>query len=137
MIDTQYSSGLASHVTGEYDLTGLSHASRVNRVFSLITMQAAVLTIGELEHTSDWDWRVSIVMDNGERYGTVDFPDDVYQWADTMRLPYTVEPNDYIDGFARWTTVLVETFPTSDSGDPIDVPIDLDRIATITIGYDT
>lgn len=138
MLVEQYSSELATHVVGEYDLREMSHASRVNRVFSLITLQAAVLTIGELEHTSDWDWRITITLDDGSQFGSLyDLPDDGYQWADTMKLPYTVEPNDYIDGFARWTTVLIETFPTSDADDAIDVPVPIDRIATIQIGYDT
>lgn len=137
IVPTQYSLELAELLSGSYDLRELSHESKIHRIYSLIALQRAMMDVGELEHTNDWDWRVTVIDVNDKSYGTVDFPDDPdYErstWADTIELPYTIESDDYLDGFARWTTIRVETFRASDP-DPMMIDVPVDSIATITIG---
>lgn len=129
------SSSLADVVIGTHEFHGLDHETRVFRIYALQTMTKAVWDIGELEHTSDWDWRVSV--EHGEANiisGTYDLENDEQVWADTINLPYTTEPGDYMNHFQRWTHMEVEEYrPYTD--DPIQVLIPVDQINRITITF--
>lgn len=125
---------LADLLAGQYDLDNLNHVEKIQKIHYVIVLQDAMMKQGDLEHTNDWDWRISVVTYDGEVHGTytsVD-PNDDYLWADTMTLPYTVEPGDYESHFARWKFIHVEQFRNDDS-DPVDVKVTIDDVAHIII----
>lgn len=126
--DGQISHALADLTTGTVTFDGMDHETRIMRLTALIELHKAAMTYGELEHTSDWDWRVEIVDVHGNVRGTTET-----SWSDTIILEYTTEPNDYMDRFARWQYLIVEEFSMDDSDDQ-DVLVLIDDILTITFG---
>jgi hypothetical protein len=133
--DPQTSPALANLVMGRFDFMGLPHEIRVMRLRALIELYSAILRIGELEHTSDWDWRIEIYhAPANERATITGTRDDA--WSDTFDLPYATAPNDYLDGFARWEFLRVTEFPTTDSTEEHTVNVPIDDIRTIHISYE-
>lgn len=139
--DDHLSSDLADRLTGTYNLMGMDHMHRLSRIKALTCLYAAVLELGDFEHTSDWDWRITVMYaphadgtGMGLTAGTYEVDEDLDNevWADEMRLPYKVEPNDYATSFSRWVNLEITEFRgTTDEPHPVSVPID--RIRTITI----
>lgn len=98
----QISMQLADLVTGEFTFDGLGHELRVRRLSAFIRIYQAVIDLGDLEHTADWDWRIEITHGDGEYLIPADDVEGT-SMCDTIELPYEIEPTDYVDGFARWT----------------------------------
>jgi hypothetical protein len=127
----QLSNDLAGLVTGTFNFMGLPHEARVIRLHALIELYCAVKRIGDLEHTSDWDWRIVVLHAPGDEMGTYTGTDDDH-YSDSIELPYETVPGDYIDRFARWQMLRVETFSyETDAQTYTDVPIDDIRLITI------
>ena len=152
--DPQMSGDLANLVTGRFDFMSLPHELRVMRLYSLIQMYATVRRIGDLEHTSDWDWRIEIAYAPnadgsgpalhagtmsphlGDDFHTPD-PDadpEHSTMCDTIELRYTTEPGDYTDQFARWQNLTVEELDDDGNVQYRDVPID--SLRSINVYYD-
>lgn len=123
---------LADLVCGEFVLEGLSHELRATRLAALIRVYEAVIDIGDLEHTADWDWRITVQTLDGTLIPD-ETPEDATVMCDTLELPYTVEPGDYTSGFARWTTLKAEIYNWSDDGGTTWAEIPIDSIKSITI----
>lgn len=135
--DGQISHALADLVTGTMLLEGMDHVTRINRISALIGLYKAAMDYGELEHTSDWDWRVEVVWGDakttaGTRYDDEKGYDDA--WSDTISLAYETIPGDYLNDFARWQYLTVEEFPTSGAEEAHDVLVLIDQIHSITLG---
>ena len=114
------------------------------RLHALLKLYNFVLTQGELEHTSDWDWRISICYGEPNAVGSwagfqsgtdeKDYSDAVM--CDTISLDYQTEPGDYTSQFQRWEFLTVEEF-RGDDHDPVAVQIPIDHVRFLSIGYDT
>ena len=127
----QISTQLAGLVMDTYDLTGFSHELRVMRLSALLTIYRATLELGDLEHTADWDWRITITTNDGSL-----IPDEhraETTMCDAVELPYTVEPGDYTSAFERWEVLNVEVYDWSEPPTTTIVPVRIDDIRSITI----
>ena len=135
--DPHLSPELAQLVTGTFSFTDLPHEIRVMRLKAIIEIYEAVKELGELEHTSDWDWRIEVLHapDNGPAT-SVGTNDDRNVFADVMKLDYKTSPEDYLDHFARWQILTVEEL-SGETGDPTYVEVPIDEIRIIQMWYDT
>jgi hypothetical protein len=116
----------------------------VFRIHALIKLYQFVLDQGELEHTSDWDWRITVMHGAPSAMGTYsgyhmgsddkDYSDAVM--CDTIELDYETEPEDYTSHFSRWEFLTIEEFH-GDQNEATTVRVPIDHIRTISIGYDT
>jgi len=115
------------------------HTQRVMMVSDLLMVYSMVREMGELEHTSDWDWRITVEAFLGGRTWTLgtalDEDDDLEKWADTFRWPesYSVQPRDYTNRFGAWKFIEVEEFPSMDSDKPEWKAVSVDHITRIAI----
>lgn len=130
------SSDLANELMGEYHLPA-DHEARVFAIEALIKYYRMVRDLGDLEHTGDWDWRIAVVMTDGRLIGTHDWDEvrGIDVWGDEMKIPFTVDPADYTDHFARWTSLQIEENTFSEDGIVSEaiITVPIDDIQTITI----
>lgn len=132
--DRQLSSSMADLVCGEFVLDGLNHHDRVHRLYALVKTYELVRDLGELEHTSDWDWRIEVEMDNGQIIPTPQPNDlDPYDWSDEIRLDYETVPGDYLAGFTRWANLTLVVFPVTSEYEPHELSLVIDHIHAIRI----
>lgn len=136
----QFSPKLADLVVGihlfkpEWD-----HQQRVMAVSGILAVYETVRQLGDIEHTGDWDFRITVEAFTGGRtftFGTaLDPDDDSDKWGDWFRWPesYSIKPNDYTTGFAAWKFIEVEEFPTMDSDEPEWKAVSVDHITRIAI----
>jgi len=136
----QVSPDLAAMVVGKFDFDGMDHHARVMSLSALIKLYNLVRDLGDLEHTGDWDWRIQVVWGDA-KFPVPNPPDDDPEpedfedtMCDVLTLNYEVEPNDYINRFARWNYLTIEVYaPTGEHGETHDVLVPIDEIRYITI----
>ena len=131
----QMSPRFAGMIQGDFKFAGdMSHSQRVMRIYQILKFYNMVIELGMLEHTVDWDWRITILTDD-HSFGTSMDRDGEGPWADTFRFPENMEvlPSDYSDGFARWQVIEVEEFPTSSADEPEWLAVAVDDILAILI----
>jgi hypothetical protein len=127
------STQLAALVVGEHRFDGMSHELRTMRMAALIRTYNAVIDIGDLEHTADWDWRITITTNDGLEYPPASCETTM---CDVLELPYTVEPGDYTSNFSRWEILKAEMYnwqPVIEGKDISWAEIAIDDIQSITI----
>jgi len=121
--DVHVSTELASMVCGEFVFPAeMPHELRIQRIFALNELYRTVQRIGDLEHTSDWDWSVIVEDDEGVLHG---------DGGDEIGFPYQVEPEDYTSGFSRWEVLNVMNL--NGDGDEFYSQVAIDSIRKITI----
>src|SRR5262245_31453655 len=97
------------------------HQQRVMAVSGILAVYETVRQLGDIEHTGDWDFRITVEAFTGGQtftFGTaLDEEDDLEKWGDWFRWPesYSIQPNDYTTGFAAWKYIEVEEFPSYES----------------------
>ena len=132
--DSHLSTKLADMVTGTFEFYGMPHDVRVMRLKAIMEVYDAVMRLGDLEHTGDWDWRISVYYAATPHELPTEVGGDREDvWSDTIRLDYEVFPEDYTEGFVRWENLIVEE-RDHDTDELTDVPVPIDSIRLITIG---
>jgi hypothetical protein len=130
----------AEQLVGEYEMPEGQEA-RVFMLSALTRYYRMVVDLGMLEHTGDWDWRITVTLNDGTIVGTHPWNDDTDTdtWSDEIMLPYKTEPGDYTDHFARWTSLQVEENTFTEGGILYEttVTLPIEDIKTVHFSYDT
>ena len=131
----QMSPRFAKMIQGDFKFdSDMTHSQRVMRLHQILKFYNMVIELGMLEHTGDWDWRITVVTED-HSFGTSMDRDGEGPWGDTFRFPENMEviPSDYTDFFSRWHIIEVEEFPTSSADEPEWLAVAVDDILAILI----
>jgi hypothetical protein len=114
------------------------HQQRVMAVSGILAVYETVRQLGDIEHTGDWDFRITVEAFTGGRTITLGTSLDDHEderWGDWFRWPesYSIKPNDYTTGFAAWKFIEVEEFPSYASDEPKWKAVSVDHITRIAI----
>lgn len=119
------SSKLISLFEGTHDVSMLDSkppldglpSARYMRIAALVLLYDAVMQLGWIEHTSDWDWRLHVTLDDGTTVPNQ--TEDEEEWTDTIEL----DEDDY-------TTISIEVFNDEDSKPQT---VQVEKIRSITL----
>jgi hypothetical protein len=87
----------ADLIEGRHELDG-EHRDKVIRLYQIKVGFDAMQEAAWHEHTTDWDWRLTVQTVHGLCFGTTDVGD---QWADSFDLYYS--PNNRIEADDSFT----------------------------------
>ena len=119
-------------ISGDWEFDGLDHQARISTIHTIINLMEGLMKTGWIEHTNDWDWRISVVHGEAKLVaGTYEGEDLVNytdsSWTDTIRLNVTDETD-----WEKVTYLAVDEFQ-GDDGDPVEVLVPIADIRTITV----
>lgn len=148
----QASSYIADLIQGDHDLT-LMDANRVEArhggpfydhahyLASLAACIDAMNTVGDIEHTGDWDWYLGMVLRDGTKIGDgsfIDFEDDpdyekahAHGYCDTFRVPTFSETRPEEISYEDWYTNMPVVLDLWNETTPNGITVAVKDIATV------
>ena len=134
---------LSNVLCGNHSLVGMEHRHRVEFLYGLQETMRAMLRVGWIEHTNDWDWEVSVTLEDGTKVGADWSPDDdeVLANCDTFELVAVYDQNheiayqesDHELKRVEYLELEVEHVGAGDGGRYNPVRVRIDDIAAIHI----